>query len=251
MELLQFAYFSRRRHGVIGVDVVDEMIARCDVNLAEAGKLNPWFEREFVDLRKGDALALPVPDATVDVAAQNCLFNVFESDELKAALAEMYRVLKPYGRLVLSDPVSEAPIPDSLRRGPGLRASCLSGAPPLASYLAIITRSGFGTVEARARRPYRVLDPKHDDIPERFVLESVEICAIKDPVPADGPCIFTGRAAIWYGDGNCFDDGKGHVMTSNQPLSVCDKTAAALKSLGRPDLYVSTSTWFYDGGGCC
>ena len=40
-------------------------------------------------------------------------------------------------------------------------------------------------------------------------------------------------------------------MTSNQPLAVCDKTAAALLALGRDDLHVSPSTWYYDGGGCC
>lgn len=251
MELLQFAYFSRKLCGVIGIDVVDEMIARCCENLTEAEKLNSWFERDFVAVRKGDALALPVPDGSVDVAAQNCLFNIFEIDELKLALKEMYRVLRPHGRLVLSDPVSQTPMPDSLRRDPGLRALCLSGALPLASYLELVTEAGFGTVEIRARRPYRILDPKHYDVATRILLESVEICAVKDPIPADGPCIFSGRTAIYYGDETYFDDGNGHVMTPNQPLFVCDKTANALEFLGRSDLYVSPSTWFYDGGGRC
>lgn len=251
MELLQFAYFSRKPHGVIGVDVVDEMIARCQENLAEAAQLNAWFRTDFADLRKGDALALPVADESVDVAAQNCLFNIFDVDDLKVALKEMYRVLKPHGRLVLSDPVSQAPMPDALRRDARLRAWCLSGALPLGRYLELITDAGFGTVEVRARRPYRVLDPMHYDTAERVVLESVEVCAIKDPVPVDGPCIFTGKTAIYYGDEAFLDDGKGHVMTPNHPLSVCDQTAAALASLGRSDLYISSSTWFYDGGGCC
>lgn len=79
----------------------------------------------------------------------------------------------------------------------------------------------------------------------------VEVCAIKDPMPADGPCVFTGRTAIYFGDRDFFDDGKGHVMQPNQPLPVCDKTASALAALGRNDLFISESTWFYDGGGCC
>jgi len=79
----------------------------------------------------------------------------------------------------------------------------------------------------------------------------VEICAIKDPMPADGPCIFTGKTAIYYGDDDYFDDNHGHFLTQNQPLAVCDKTAKALVSLGRDDLLVTESTWFYDGGGCC
>ena len=110
---------------------------------------------------------------------------------------------------------------------------------------------GFGTVELRAKRPYRILDPEHYDTVETIFLESVEVCAIKDPVPEDGPCVFTGRTAIYYGDQNHFDDGKGHTLFPNAPASVCDKTANALLALGRADLYVSPSTFFYDGGGCC
>ena len=113
-----------------------------------------------------------------------------------------------------------------------------------------LTDIGFGTIEVRARRPYRVLAPGQYAISELICIESVEICAIKDPVPADGPCIFTGRTAIYFGNQDYFDDGKGHVMP-NQPLAVCDKTARALGELGRDDLFVSGSTWFYDGGGCC
>jgi hypothetical protein len=48
-----------------------------------------------------------------------------------------------------------------------------------------------------------------------------------------------------------FDDKKGHVLMYNQPLAVCDKTAGALASLGRSDIYITPSTNFYDGGGCC
>ena len=90
MELLQFAYFSRQQNGVIGVDVVDEMIKACNENFVEAEKLNPWFRSEFVEVKKGDALNLPVEDASIDVAAQNCLFNIFKQEELKQALGEMY-----------------------------------------------------------------------------------------------------------------------------------------------------------------
>jgi SAM-dependent methyltransferase len=79
MELLQFSYFSRRTSGVIGVDIIDEMLEASRSNMLEAEKLNPWFKKEFVELKKGDALHLPVADASIDVAAQNCLFNIFRS----------------------------------------------------------------------------------------------------------------------------------------------------------------------------
>lgn len=233
MEVLQFAYFSRQKAGVIGIDVVDEMLLVCDENLQKAVVENTWFDRNFVDLRKGNALDLPVADSSIDVAAQNCLFNIFTHEDLKKALAEMYRVLKPHGRLVLSDPITDNPMPEVLKNDANLRALCLSGSLPLADYLQMITDAGFGTVEVRAKRPYRILAPGQYQTPELILLESVEVCAIKDPMPADGPCIFTGKTAIYFGSEGYFDDLQGHVLMSNQPLSICDKTALALSRIGR------------------
>ena len=251
MELLQFAYFSRQKNGVIGIDVVDEMLQASRDNFTAAEKLNPWFKSEFVDLKKGDALNLPVEDNSIDVAAQNCLFNIFKHEELKQALKEMYRVLKPRGRLVMSDPVCEQPINEGLREDEQLRALCLSGSLPLWDYIKMITDIGFGTVEIRAKRPYRILDAKHYKTDELLFIESVEVCAIKDPMPADGPCVFTGKTAIYFGDDESFDDHKGHLLLPNQPLAVCDKTGGNLAKLGRDDIFISESTYFYDGGGCC
>ncbi len=251
MELLQFSYFSRQKEGVTGVDVVDEMLAASKENFLDAEKQNPWFRSEFIKLVKGDALHLPVEDNSMDVAAQNCLFNIFKHEDLKNALQEMYRVLKPRGRLVLSDPICEQNIPEHLREDERLRALCLSGSIPLNEYIKMITDAGFGTVEIRAKRPYRILDPWKYDTNELIFIESVEVCAIKDPVPADGPCVFTGKTAIYYGAEEYYDDGKGHVLIPDQPLAVCDKTASALAASGRKDIFISDSSFYYDGGGCC
>ena len=251
MEVLQFSYFSRKSGGVIGVDIVDEMLDACARNLQEAERLNPWFRSDFVELRKGTALELPIERETIDVAAQNCLFNIFEKEDLEKALREIYRVLKPHGRLVLSDPICEQSIPDNLRSDDRLRALCLSGSLPLQEYLDMITAVGFGTVEVRAKRPYRLLSPNHYDTDEIIYIESVEIAAIKDPMPEDGPCIFTGKSAIYFGNEPHFDDNKGHILLQNQPLAVCDKTAGALSNLNNPEIFISESTYFYDGGGCC
>ena len=251
MELLQFAYFSRQKNGVVGVDVVDEMLAASERNFVEAEKLNSWFKKEMVDLRKGDALNLPVEDNSIDVAAQNCLFNIFKQDELKKALSEMYRVLKQGGRLVMSDPTCETEMPEALKEDERLRALCLSGSLPLKDYIKMITDIGFGTVEIRAKRAYRILDPKNYATDKLIFIESVEVCAIKDPMPVDGPCVFTGKTAIYFGTDECFDDNKGHILMHNQPLAVCDKTAGALTLLQREDIFISESTFFYDGGGCC
>ncbi len=251
MELLQFSYFNREKSGVVGVDVVDEMLEASRKNFKEAEALNPWFKSEFVDLKKGDALNLPVEDNSIDVAAQNCLFNIFKEEDLKKAIAEMYRVLKPHGRLVMSDPTCEQPMNDNLRNDDRLRALCLSGSLPIKEYVKMLTDAGFGTIEIRARKPYRVLSPKHYDTDELIYIESIEVAAIKDPMPADGPCVFTGKAAIYFGDNDFVDDNAGHILLKNQPLAVCDKTAANLAALDREDIFISESTYHYDGGGCC
>jgi SAM-dependent methyltransferase len=250
MELLQFAYFSRQKAGVTGVDVVDEMLEASRKNFKIAEEENPWFKSEFVSLKKGSALELPIKSESMDVAAQNCLFNIFKAEDLKKAVAEMYRVLKPHGRLVMSDPVCEQHMNESLRNDDRLRAQCLSGSIPIKDYVKALTDAGFGTIEIRARKSYRVLSPNHYPTDELIHIESIEIAAIKDPMPEDGPCVFTGKTAIYFGGEPYLDDKKGHVLIQNQPLAVCDKTAAALAKVS-DQIHISESTWHYDGGGCC
>ena len=250
MELLQFSYFSRQKEGVIGIDPVPEMLQASRDNFRLAEEENPWFKSEFVKLVQGDALDLPIENESIDVAAQNCLFNIFKTEDLKKAISEMYRVLKPHGRLVMSDPVCDAPMNETLRNDERLRALCLSGSIPVKEYIKMLTDAGFGTIEIRGRRSYRVLSPNHYPTEELIHIESIEIAAIKDPMPEDGPCVFTGKTAIYYGDEEYFDDGKGHVLVQNQPLAVCDKTAAAL-GIANKQIHISESTWHYNGGGCC
>jgi SAM-dependent methyltransferase len=251
IEALQFSYFGRKPGCVVAVDSVDEMISRAKANLEIAQRLNDWFDPSFVEIIRGDALALPIEDGSIDIAAQNCLFNIFTRAHLHQALREMHRVLKPHGALFMSDPVASRPMPDHLAADERLRAECISGALPLDHYLAAIVEAGFGTIEVRKRVPYRILDKKRYGLDDHLLLESVEICAIKDPIPSDGACIFTGCTATYFGEQETFDDGKGHTLVKDLPLSVCDKTAKALASLGRDDIYLTGSTWHYQGGGCC
>ncbi len=255
LEALQLAYFTRTPGGVIAVDPVKEMRDVAKENLEEAARLNPWFDPSFVTICDGDALELPVPDDSVDFAAQNCLFNIFttaeDGNDLAQALAEMHRVLRPAGRLAMSDPVAPQPLPVELRQDAGLRAACLSGCPTLEHYLSEITAVGFGTIMIRSRRPYRLLDHKRYPVDQDILLESVEVTAIKTPMPSDGACIFTGRMAIYSGSDETFDDGQGHILPAGMPMPVCDKTATALELLERPDLKVTPSTWHDSGGGCC
>ncbi|MFQ5647174.1 MAG: arsenosugar biosynthesis arsenite methyltransferase ArsM [bacterium] len=251
MEALEFAYFTRKPGGVIAVDSVQEMIDTAKRNFQTAEQENDWFRSDFVDLRRGDALKLPLEDESVELASQNCLFNIFKPADLGIALSEFHRVLKPGGAICLTDPVSPVSIPDHLKNDERLRACCLSGAISLEEYLKKLVDTGFGTIEIRSRKPYRVLDARRYDIPDSIMLESVEMVAYKTAVPDDGPCVFTGCAVFYLGEQDCFDDGKGHILMRDVPLAVCDKTAQALKALNRDDLVITGSTYHYAGGGCC
>lgn len=249
LEALQFSYFSRRPKAVIAVDPVQSMRTAAERNLLAAAEQNDWFDTSFVSIREGDAFSLPMPDNSVDVVAQNCLFNIFEPEDLKKALAEAYRVLKPNGRLVMSDPITTREIPEHLREDERLRAMCLSGALTYKDYTQKIIDAGFGQVEVRARRPYRLLNAKNYQLDSRLMLESLDCVSFKVPIADDGACIFTGKMAVYAGDQDYFDDNAGHILQPGVPLAICDKTARNLEKFD--DIVVTDSTWHYDGGGCC
>ena len=251
LEALQFAYFSRRPGAVIAVDPVPEMRQAAARNLESAAKENPWFDTSFVEIREGDAFNLPVPDNCVDIVAQNCLFNIFEPEDLTRALQEAYRVLKPGGRLQMSDPIATRPIPQHLRKDEQLRAMCLSGALTYEKYIDRIISAGFGQVEIRDRRPYRLLDSQTYNLEENLLLESLDSVAFKVLIPEDGACVFTGKTAIYAGSEPFFDDGVGHVLPRGIPASVCDKTASKLANIMPDKVMITDSTWHYNGGGCC
>lgn len=249
LEALQFAYFSRHAGAVTAVDPVDSMREAAARNLRQAAEENDWFDPSFVEIKAGDAFALPMPDSSVDVVAQNCLFNIFEPEDLSKALSEAFRVLKPGGRLVMSDPISTRSMPEHLRQDDRLRALCLSGALTYEKYIQRIIEAGFGQVEIRAKRPYRLLDSVNYNLDRSLLLESLDSVSFKTPIPGDGACVFTGKMAVYAGAESYFDDQAGHILQPGIPLAICDKTAA---NLGRfNDILITDSTWYYDGGGCC
>lgn len=255
LEALQLAYFTRRPGGVIAIDPVPEMREAAAKNLELAAAQNPWFDPSFVKILEGDARDLPVDDDSIDVAAQNCLFNIFktgsENGDLERALREMRRVLRAQGRLVMTDPIATRPMPVRLQEDEVLRAKCISGCLTYEAYLDSIVEAGFGQIEVRARVPYRMLTRDRYGLEEDLLLESLEVCAFKTPVLADGPCIFTGRMAIYTGSRDSYDDGNGHILPRDIPVGICDKTAGQIKSLCNPEITVTPSTWHYRGGGCC
>lgn len=137
---------------VIGVDMTPEMLERARDNARKGGFTN-------VEFRLGEIEALPVADGTVDVVISNCVLNL--SGERPRVLAEALRVLKPGGRIMISDLVSERPVPDFVAASKESLVGCL---PVLVSeYEADLATAGFAEVSVvpRQRYPANVLaDPQ-------------------------------------------------------------------------------------------
>ncbi len=122
----------------IGVDMTDAMLEKARANAEKAGLGN-------VEFRKGEIEALPVDDGTVDVVISNCVLNLVPDKD--RAFLEIFRVLKPGGRLAVSD-MAWAVEPSAAIRG-DLEAlvGCIGGALVLDDYIARLNRAGFGRVE--------------------------------------------------------------------------------------------------------
>jgi len=123
---------------VIGVDLTSEMIEKARSNAAAAGYTN-------VEFRLGDIETLPIEDASVDLVISNCVLNLVP-DKPKA-FREIVRVLKPGGRVAISDIVLDGSLPESLRGSEDAYCSCVSGAIGRAEYLSELEAAGLRNVE--------------------------------------------------------------------------------------------------------
>ncbi len=130
---------------VIGVDMTVDMVARGKQLAREHGHDN-------VEFRQGDIERLPVDTETIDVILSNCVINLTR-DKL-ASFREAYRVLKPGGRLLIADLVTNGPLPDDVRQSAAAWADCLAGAMAQEAYLETIRWAGFDAVEVVSQTPY-------------------------------------------------------------------------------------------------
>lgn len=133
---------------VIGVDMTPEMISKARANQAKGGYAN-------VEFRLGEIESLPVADATVDVIISNCVINL--SPDKARVFREAFRVLKPGGRLAVSDPVALAPIPEHLRRDWELYANCIAGAALITELEAMLKQAGFDDIKITPKTGSREL----------------------------------------------------------------------------------------------
>lgn len=130
---------------VIGVDMTKEMIKKSEKIAKENGYTN-------VEFRYGEIENLPIKDNTVDVIISNCVINL-STDKLKT-FKEAFRVLKPGGRIMISDLVTEGVLPEDIKKSFDAWSECIAGALEKNEYLNIIKKAGFSKVKIVSQNRY-------------------------------------------------------------------------------------------------
>lgn len=140
------AFLAAREVGaggrVIGVDMTPDMVTKARAN-AERGQF------DNVEFRLGEIEHLPVADASVDVIISNCVINL--SPDKAQVFNDAYRVLKPGGRLAISDVVANAELPESLRNDPLLHSACVAGASSVDEIASTLAAAGFSAIDIQSK----------------------------------------------------------------------------------------------------
>ena len=134
-----------------GLDMTDEMLALAQENQRKAGVRN-------VEFLKGDIEAIPLPDASVDVIISNCVVNL--AADKRKVITEAFRVLKPGGRLAVSDVVVRGEVPIEVRSSMELWVGCIAGALTEQDFHALLREAGFEAVDIEPTRIYEFEDAK-------------------------------------------------------------------------------------------
>ena len=131
-----------------------------DLARRNADRFRQRIGLDNVEFRQGQIEALPLDDASVDVVISNCVINL--SPDKPRVFREVFRILKPGGRMIVSDIVLNRPLPEAARRDQTLYTGCVAGAALRREYLEAIRSAGFGQVGILSDRPY-VLGQLNDD----------------------------------------------------------------------------------------
>jgi SAM-dependent methyltransferase len=153
----------------IGVDMTKEMVDKARGIARSHGYHN-------VEFHLGEMERLPVEDESVDVIISNCVINL--SPDKSKVFQEAYRVLKPKGRLTVSDIVSEGALPDEIKCDPGAWACCIAGALEQREYMEKIKKAGFEDVEVVSSRGFYI-ENKANQTKEKLL--SITVKAHKTP----------------------------------------------------------------------
>ncbi|HEY4588127.1 MAG TPA: methyltransferase domain-containing protein, partial [Thermoanaerobaculia bacterium] len=210
---LGFANVELRRGRIqdlaLDLDLLDEALAREPVTSAE-GLLRAAVLAD--ELRRARPL---VAAASVDVVVSNCVLNLVDGREKGRLFQEIHRVLRPGGRAVISDIVSDEPVPEELQRDPELWSGCISGALTESGFLAAFEEAGFYGIRILERQeaPWRTV--------AGIEFRSLSVEAFKGK---EGICLERRQAVIYKGPFREVLDDDNHRMRRGERYAVCDKT---------------------------
>jgi len=156
---------------VIGVDMTPEMVAKARANAHRSGYKN-------VEFRLGEIERLPIESHSVDVIISNCVVNLAPDKHI--VLKEAFRVLKPGGRLAITDIVAKQPVPETIRNDAHLWSRCAAGALPIDDWKATLSELGFKDINIKPIEHSADLMKTWSSTTDlRFFFTSAEIEAIK------------------------------------------------------------------------
>lgn len=234
---------------VIGVDFNDEMLALARKHQEDLGRRLGYLNMEFrkgkiqdlaLDCERLDAYlekhparssedllrihnveeelrrtAPLIANGSVDLIVSNCVLNLVRPDDRGQLFREMHRVLRPEGRVAISDIVADESVPEHLQRDPDLWSGCVSGAFLEEEFLKAFEQAGFHglTLESWNREPYRTV--------EGIEFRSVTLTAYKGE---EGQCLERNQAVVYRGPFKSVTDDGHHVYPRGVRVAVCEKT---------------------------
>lgn len=156
-----------------------------------------------------------VASESVDAAMSNCVLSLVKDSGKRKVFGEIHRVLRRGGCAVISDIVSDEPVPEHLKNDPELWSGCVSGALEQGEFLRAFEEAGFYGIEILQR------DAKPWQTAEGIEFRSITVRAMKGK---EGPCLDCNQAVIYRGPWRKVEDDDGHTLLRGQPMAVCEKT---------------------------
>lgn len=212
-ERLGYANVEFRRGRIqdlaLDLDLVERHLGATPVESAE-GFLG--LEARLSALREQDPL---VAGESVDVVVSNCVLNLVATDQKASLFREIFRVLRSGGRAVISDIVSDEPVPEAMQQDPDMWSGCVSGALTEEGFLAAFEAVGFYGIRILERQaePWQTV--------EGIEFRSVTVEAFKGK---EGPCWERKQAVVYKGPFKEVLDDDGHTLIRGARHAVCDKT---------------------------
>lgn len=197
----------------LDVAAMDDYLAKQPVQKSEdVARLRAWQDKQ----RRESPL---IKDNSVDLVVSNCVLNLVHDSDKEQMIREIFRVVKPGGRVAISDIVSDEQVPAHLKQDQHLWSGCISGAMQEFDFLQAFINAGFIAVsyDKWENQPWQVV--------EDIEFRSVTITAVK---PQNEPCIDKGHAVIYRGPFSKVYDDDGHVYYRGQRMAVCERTCRLL-----------------------